>query len=319
MRKKPEAMEATIETRKTPRSVSFKKYYQLYLMLLPATVFLAIFSYAPLSGWIMAFKDYHLGQDIWSAKWIGFKEFRFFFTGTADAWETIRNTVVMNLMGLFACLYISAAFAIFLNEVRLKKTKKFIQTASFFPYFVSWVICYMIFYAFFSKSSGVINQLLVSQGVISEGVNFLGSPTWSWWIMLFVGVWLSLGYDSVIFLASIAGIDTEQYEAADIDGATRMQKIRYITVPELKPTLVILLILNSGSMLSSNLESNYLFCNPTNKSTMETLEMYIYEYGLSQLNIPYATAVCMIRTLVSIGLFLIVNHVAKKYQGTSVM
>lgn len=321
MRKKPEKTEAiaAVTTVKKPLRETMKKYYQLYLMLLPAVVFVAIFSYTPLSGWLMAFNNYQLGKSIWSTPWIGFKEFVFFFRGSTDAWYTVRNTVVMNLMGLFACLYISAAFAIMLNEVRLKKLKKCIQTASFFPYFVSWVICYMIFYAFFAQSSGVVNQMLVSQGILKEGINFLGSPSWSWWIMLFVGIWLSLGYDSVIFLSAIAGIDTEQYEAADIDGATRWQKIRYITAPELKPTLVVLLILNSGNMLGSNLESNFLFCNATNRETMETLDMYIYEYGLAQLNIPYATAVCMIRTIVSICLFLFVNHMAKKYQGTSVM
>lgn len=318
MQKGPAAGDSIFPAKKS-FTVRFKQQYQLYLMLLPALVFAAVFCYTPLSGWIMAFTDYQLGQDMFHARWTGFTQFSSFFSGANDALYTVRNTLVINLLSLFVGLFIACAFAILLNEVRLKGFRKIVQTTSFFPYFVSWVIAYMIFNSFFAVKSGVVNQLLVGSGAIGQGINFLGDPKYSWGMILFVNIWKSLGYNSVIFLAALAGIDQEQYEAAEIDGASRFQRINHITIPELTPTLVVLLIMNSGWIFASNLEEFYLFCNDSNYSMMEVLDIYIYNYGLKYLNFSYATAVGIVKTIASIAMFLIVNATAKKLKGSGIV
>lgn len=311
--------EGIVSSNKKSFTTALKQKYQIYVMLLPALVMAIVFSYVPLSGWIMAFTDYQLGQDMFRAKWTGLTQFVSFFSGANDALYTVRNTLVINLLSLFVGLFVACAFAVLLNEVHFKYFRKFVQTTSFFPYFVSWVIAYMIFNSFFAMRSGVVNQLLVNSGVIKTGINFLGDPNYSWGMILFVNIWKSLGYNSVIFLASLAGIDQEQYEAAEIDGASRFQRINHITVPELTPTLVVLLIMNSGWIFASNLEEFYLFCNDTNYKMMEVLDIYIYNYGLKYLNFPYATAVGIVKTIASIIMFLIVNATAKKLKGSSIV
>ncbi len=313
------AMERTVTPMKKSFFIRLRQQYQIYLMLLPAMIVAAVFSYVPLSGWIMAFTDYQLGQNMFQSKWTGFTQFSSFFSGANDALYTVRNTIVINLLSLFIGLFVACAFAILLNEVRLRCFKKFVQTTSFFPYFVSWVIAYMIFNSFFAVKSGVVNQLLVGGGIIGSGINFLGDPKYSWGMILFVNIWKSLGYNSVIFLAALAGIDQEQYEAAEIDGASRFQRINHITIPELTPTLVVLLIMNSGWIFASNLEEFYLFCNDSNYSKMEVLDIYIYNYGLKYLNFSYATAVGIVKTIASIGMFWIVNATAKKLKGSGIV
>jgi putative aldouronate transport system permease protein len=299
--------------------IRFRRQYQLYLMLLPAVVLAAVFSYGPLSGWVMAFTDYQLGKNMFTAKWTGFTQFQSFFGGANDALFTVRNTLVINLLSLFVGLFAACAFSVLLNEVHSKGVKKIVQTSSFFPYFVSWVIVYMIFNSFFAVKSGVINELLVSMGIIKHGINFLGDANYSWVIILLVNTWKVLGYNSVIFLSALAGIDQEQYEAAYIDGASRFQKIHHITVPSLAPTLVVLLIMNSGWIFASNFEQMYLFTNGSNWQTMEVLDLYVYDYGLKYLNFSYATAVGIIETMASIIMFMIVNYTAKKINGRSIM
>lgn len=313
------AARQTADMRRRQFRIMFKDQYQLYLMLVPAVILAVIFYYVPLSGWLMAFKDYQLGQSIFAAKWTGLQQFKLFFTGANDAWYTVRNTLVINLMSLFIGLLAACVFAILLNEVRLKHFKKVVQTCSFFPYFVSWVIVYMIFNSFFAVKSGIVNQTMVNLGLWSTGKNFLGDPNYAWGMILGVNIWKTLGYNSVIFLAALAGIDETQYEAAEIDGASRMQRILHITVPELMPTMVVLLIMNSGWIFGSNLEEFYLFCNSTNYRMMEPIDLYIYDYGLKYLNFSYATAVGIVKTIASIIMFLIVNTVAKKINGTSIV
>ncbi len=299
--------------------VRIRAHWRLYVLLGPGLILTAIFSYAPLAGWYMAFSNYKLGGSMFAGEWTGLRQFRNFFSGSMDAMYTVRNTLVINLMNLFISLLAAMVFTLLLNEVRSKRVKKVVQTTTFFPYFVSWVITYMIFSTFLASKSGLVNQMIVSLGLRKKGINFLGDPDYSWGTILLVNIWKGLGYDSVIFLAALAGIPTEQYEAADIDGASRLQKMIYITVPGLTTTLVVLLIMNSGWILSSNFEQFYLFTNSTNWETMEVLDVYIYNYGLKKLNFPYATAVGMIKTFASIIIFSIVNFTAKRLNGRSLM
>ena len=284
---------------------------QLYLMLLPAVVAVVIFTYAPLFGWWMAVSDYQLGKPILQAPWAGFKYFIEFFTDSAGAGQVILNTVVMNVSSLVLGLVCALAFAIFLKEVRFHKFRRFVQSASFFPYFMSWVIIYAVIYALFSND-GAVNATLQSLGLIDRSINVLGNPKASWGLIIAVNVWNILGYNSVMFIAAIAGIPEEQYEAARIDGATRFHEMRHVTLPNLVPTFVVLLILGSGSIFNSYLDQFFIFTNTLNISTMEVFDYYIYRFGLKLGNFSYATAVGVVKTLVSLILLVGVNWISRK-------
>ena len=284
---------------------------QLYLMLLPAIAAVAIFTYAPLFGWWMAVSDYKIGKAIFDAPWAGLKYFIEFFTDTAGAGHVILNTVVMNVSSLILGLVCALAFAVFLKEVRWAWFRRFVQSASFFPYFMSWVIIYAVIYALFSND-GAVNATLQSLGLTNKAINILGNPDTSWGLIITVNVWNILGYNSVMFIAAIAGIPDEQYEAARIDGATRYHEIRHVTLPNLVPTLIVLLILGSGSIFNSYLDQFFIFTNTLNISTMEVFDYYIYRFGLKLGNFSYATAVGVVKTLVSLILLVGVNLISRK-------
>lgn len=290
----------------------------LYLMLLPLIAAVVVFRYLPMTGWLMAFKHYQLGMNVLDADWAGLYYFKQFFKNTGDALYIIRNTLVINILSITLNLTLSCLTAVLLNELLIKKYKTLVQTSSFFPFFVSWVIAYTLFSAFFAANTGVVNTVLVKLGIIDEGINLLGDKKYSWLLMIIVNIWRSLGYNTVIFLSAITSIDTTQYEAAEIDGAGRIDKIRYITLPGVASTFVVLLIMNSGWIFNVNFEQFYLFTNITNRSTMEVFDMYIYRYGLELLDFSYATAVGVIKTIVSILLLIIVNATSKRLSGKSI-
>lgn len=290
----------------------------LLLMLLPTIVVLAMFVYRPMMYWVIAFKNYRVGQSIWSAQWVGLSAFREFFTDSGDALHVFRNTLSINLSSLIINLAGAMIFAILLNEISRAKLKSIVQTFSLLPFFVSWVITYAFFQVFFSANSGLFNALLVKSGIIKEGYNILGDPKYSLLMMIIANLWKSLGYNAVIFLATIAGIDQEQYEAASIDGAARLQKIWYITVPSMIGTLSVLLIMNSGWILNTSFEQFYQFTNPTNLPAMEVFDMYAYRYGMKLARFPYATAVGIFKTLISLLMLLITNTANRKLSGRSI-
>jgi putative aldouronate transport system permease protein len=291
----------------------------LYLMLIPSFVLVVLFSYIPLVGWIIAFKNYQIGLNVWHAKWTGMEQFEAFLLQSDDYMYLIRNTLVMNISSIIVLLVGAIVFSILINELKLRWFARIVQTCSFFPFFVSWVIVYSLVYSLFGVSSGAINHTLIQMGLINEGIDILGSPQYSWALVIFMSMWKLLGYDSVIFIAAISSISPEQYEAADIDGANRWQKTIHITLPSLMPTFIVLLIMNSGWILNSNFDLFYLFTGPTNWPRMEVLDMYIYKYGLQLTNYPYATAVGMIKSFVSIGILLIVNALSKKVTGKGML
>ncbi|GGD88749.1 ABC transporter permease [Paenibacillus nasutitermitis] len=302
---------------KTGLKYTIYKQRQLLLMLLPTLIVLAVFTYKPILSWVIAFKDYRIGKSVWKAEWTGFASFREFFMDSTDAVDVLRNTLVINIGALVINLTCALVFAILLNELKNKYFKSLVQTFSLFPFFISWVIGYSLILIFFSVNSGFVNMMLVKYEFIEEGINLLGDPKYSWVLMFGVNLWKSLGYNAIIFLAAIAGIDGQQYEAAEIDGAGRFAKIRHITLPSIVPTLVVLLILNSGMLLNSNFEQFYLFTNPTNVATMQVFDMYIYEFGLKLARFPYATAVSIVKTIVSILMLIIVNTLCKRLAGRS--
>lgn len=297
----------------------FSRYYQLYLMALPGMLCILIFSYVPLVGWWMSVSDYQVGKSIWKGKFVGLKYFKEFFIDSGEALNVIENTLVMNICSMILGLFFAMIFAILLKEMRGKVYKKIVQSVTFFPYFLSWVMMYAVVYSLFSNSSGAVNDTLLKLGIIKKPINLMGDPKLAWLEMISVNLWNGLGYDSVIFIAAIAGIPEEQYEAAQIDGATRGKRIWYITLPNLWGTLRVLLIMYTGWLMSSNLDKYFVFTNTMNIERMEVFDYYVYRYGLKLFNYSYATAVSVVQALVSIVLILSVNGIAKKRGDNSLL
>ena len=309
----------TVPKERTGLLRRIRKNRYLYLMVAPAVILVFLFSYVTLFGWVIAFKDYRLGQDILRADWVGFKHFREFLLEGSDWGYLLRNTLVMNISMLFIGIFCAVAFALLMNELRNKRFAKGIQTVSFFPFFISWVIVYSIVHSLFAVSTGAINEWLVDAGIIKKGFNILGDEKYAWGLVIIMSLWKSLGYNAVVFIAAIAGIPPEEYEAAEIDGASRWQRVTNVTIPNLMPTVVVLLIMNSGWILNSNFDMYYLFTNPTNWQKMEVLDMYIYKYGLKLGNYPYSIAVGMMKSVVSIVLLFLVNQISKRISEKSIL
>jgi len=287
-------------------------------MLLPGFILTGILSYGPMGGLYMAFSNYKIGRPLFSAEFAGLKYFIQVINDSTEILYLLRNTVSMNLLSLLTNLVVALMFAIMLNEVTNSKVKRTIQTVSFMPFFLSWVIVYNILQVFLQGETGLVNVFLKDAGIIKEGIGFLSSPKYSWGLVVFANLWKTLGYNTVIFLASITGIDTELYDAAFIDGADRLQRIQYITLPLLLPTLEILLILNVGWVFVSNFDQYYLFTNSMNRPTMEVFDMFIYRFGLKQLNFSYATAVGILKSVAGVIMLVIVNWISKKLEGSSI-
>lgn len=288
------------------------------LMLLPLLVLTIIFSYVPLVGWVMAFTDYHIGAPLFGNAWTGLTQFVRLGAYSDDLLRLLRNTVVINFVSVFNNLFCALVLTLLLREVKWRFGAKAVQTVTFFPYFVSAVIAYAIFNGLLSVNSGAINMALVKAGVIKRGINILGDAKYSWPLMIFVNLWKFTGYNCVLFMAAAAGIPMDQYESAEIDGASRFQKAIYITLPSLLPTAAVLLIMNSGWILNSSLDMFMVFQNTTNLETMEVLDMYIYKYGLKLMDYSYATAAGIAKTAVSLLLLIIVNKSVKKLSGTGI-
>lgn len=277
-----------------------------------------IFNYVPLSGLYMAFSDYSVGQGIFSGDFVGFKHVKEFVLDSVDLIHLLRNTLVMNVLTLITLLSGAMFLAILINEIRMLKFKKIVQTSTFFPFFISWVIVYSIFHVFLATESGVINIALEEMGIIEKGISFMTNPKYSWGLIVCTNLWKMLGYNSVLFLASIASINPNLYEAANIDGADRIQSIWHITLPSLMPTLQVLLILNVGFIFKNSFEQFYLFTNIMNRPTMEVFDMFVYRVGLKELNFSYATAAGMCKSLAGVITIVFVNWLSKKTGGKGI-
>lgn len=292
--------------------VKIKRQKSLLLMLTPAAILTILFCYIPLSGWYIAFSDYKVGGSMFGGEFVGLKYFRKIFEQSSDIGYLIRNTLAINLSTLFLGMFLSILFALLLKEVRWEKGAKIVQTTSFFPYFISWVITYSVVWSLFAVKSGAINQFLVRVGILERGLDILGSPQYSWALIVLLNLWKNTGYNTIIFLSGIAGISTELYEAAAIDGAGRLQKVLYVTLPGIIPTASVLLVMNAGWVLNNGLDQFFLFSNTTNWTKMEVLDIYIYKFGLKLLDFPYSTAMGILKSFVSIALLLIVKWITDK-------
>ncbi len=287
---------------------------QLYLLLIPVVAYLLVFHYAPMYGLIIAFKNYSIRLGILGSKWVGFAHFKRFFNSYYSM-ETISNTLTISLYSLLAGMPMPILLALSLNEVRTKWFKRTVQTITYAPYFISTVvICSMIF-LFLSPSSGVINRLVEAFG--GERKYFMGLPSMFKTIYVLSGVWQYTGWNSIIYMAALSGIDPQLHEAAMIDGAGRFRRIWHINLPGILPTVVILLILNSGTVMSVGFEKIFLLQNDLNRSASEVISTLVYRQGLIQNDFSYSTAVSLFNSVVNCVLLVSVNQIARRLGDTS--
>ncbi|KMK76617.1 ABC transporter permease [Alkalihalobacillus pseudalcaliphilus] len=305
--------------KKTPKKkLGFKGFLKkcseqkmLLLMSLPFLIWLFIFRYIPLYGWGMAFQDFKPARSFAEQEWVGFEHFTFLFTDPRF-FEVMRNTLAMSMINLVLGFVTAIGLAILLNELRNLTFKRVVQTISYMPHFLSWVVAAGIVTYALSTENGIVNILLEQFGFIDEPIMWLGVGEYFWGIIGTSDVWKNVGWNSIIYLAAIAMIDTEQYEAAEIDGASRLQRIWYITLPGMRPVIVILLIMNMGYILESGFEAQYLLMNSMNMDFAENLDIFVLRYGISMGNFSLATAAGIFKTVVSIIFLFSANHIAKR-------
>lgn len=271
-----------------------------------------LFYYWPLTGWGMAFVQYKPAQGILGSEFIGLDKFKFLFTTSAiKFWPTMRNTLCMGVINLVTTTFMAVLFAILLNEVKLNFIKKPIQTVSYLPHFLSWIIVVGILHDSLS-STGIVNDLLMRMGVIDRAINFLAEPNYFWGMVAFANCWKETGWNAIIYLSAITAIDPCLYEAASIDGAGRWQKIKYITLPGIRPTFMILLIINIGNVLNAGFEIQYLLGNGLVKSVSQTIDIFVLNWGIAQNDYSLGSAAGIFKSVISIILIFIANTIAKK-------
>lgn len=283
----------------------------LLCMTIPSVLFILVFSYFPISGWIYSFFDYRIGYKLSKCEFVGLDNFIYAF-GDPYIITVILNTLIISILGLLG-LPLAGMIAILLSEVRGKKFKKTVQTAITIPNFISWIIIYSIMFSLFSNDGLLTTLVRGLSGNRDSTVTLLTNPGTAKLFMVLTNIWKTVGYNSIIFFAAVTGIDSQLYDAAAVDGAGRWQKILHITIPGILPTFITLLIISVGAILNNGFEQYYVFVNPMIQKNIEVLDYYVYRIGMLNNDIPASTAVSMIKTFISVVLVFSVNKLSKKH------
>ena len=284
---------------------------QLIMMSLPLVLYVILFAYVPLWGWSMAFQNYRPARSFTEQEWVGLKWFTFLFSDPGFM-RVLRNTLAMSVINM-ALGYITAiVFALFLNELKNIGFKRVVQTISYLPHFLSWVIVTGLVATMLSVENGAVNDFLMITGIIKEPILFLSKPNYFWGIVGATYVWKEVGWNTIIYLAAMAGIDPALYEAAEIDGCNRYQKMWNITLPGIKATIIILMIMSIGHILDAGFELQYLLKNGLIQDVAETIDIYVINYGIKSSNFSLATAAGMFKNVVNIMLIFAANWIAKR-------
>lgn len=286
--------------------------WDIQLMVLPALLLILVFSYIPMYGVLMAFQDYNLFGGMAESPWVGFKHFRMFFE-SPEFYNVMRNTIVISLLKFFIGFPAPVILALMLNEIRHMAFKRIVQTVSYLPHFLSWVIVAGFAMSLLSTDNGSINILLEKLNLIDEPVSFLSIPEYFWGILVTTGVWKEIGFASIVYLAAVAGIDPSMYEAADMDGASKLRQIFTITLPSIMPVVIIFMILAIGNLLTAGFEDILLLgVNPVLREVSDVIDTYVYRVGIQNSRFSYATAVGLFKAVISVGLLTMANFIARK-------
>ncbi|SHK26095.1 putative aldouronate transport system permease protein [Anaerocolumna jejuensis DSM 15929] len=294
--------------------------YKEFLYILPFIVLVAVFAYYPLYGWVYAFFDYRPPKPMTMDDFVGLKWFKSMVANpvkTKQLLNVIKNTFAMSGITI-ATSWLPMIFAVFLNEIKCKPFKKFVQTVTTVPNFISWVLVYSVAFNIFN-STGMVNHLLLSSGAISKPILFLQSSEHVWltqWLWL---TWKNLGWGAIMYIAAITGIDEELFEAAKVDGATRMQRIRYITIPSILPTYFVLLMLAIANFLSNGMEQYYVFQNAFNKDSIQVLDLYVFNLAMGSGSYSISTALSILKSFISVVLLFVANGMSKLVRGESIL
>lgn len=305
-------MKAQEKTKRRKLLTRIWKHRYYYLMLLPAVVYVLIFNYAPMYGIQIAFKNYRFSLGINGSTWVGFRNFKDFFN-SYSFWPLLRNTLVLSLYSLAVGFPIPIFVALVLNEMK-GKSKKIAQTILYAPHFISTVVLVGMISIMFSMSSGVVNTVLNHLGF--ESVYFMGSPKYFRHLYVWSGVWQGMGWSAIIYLAALSGVDPSLHEAASIDGASRIQRIIHINLPAIAPTIIILLIMRMGSMVSVGYEKVYLLQTELNLDVSEVISTFVYKRGIVNTNYSFSTAVDLFNNAINVTLLLLSNKISKKFSGS---
>jgi len=283
--------------------------WQLYMLLLLPLTYFIVFKYVPMLGIVIAFKDYNMFRGVLESPWIGFETFKEVFAMDAF-YNALRNTFLLNLLDLLISFPIPIVLALMLNELRLKWFKKGVQTVLYLPHFISWVIIGGMAIQLLATNTGIVNNVLQSIGL--EAIPFLTKPTY--WVITYlcIGIWQSAGWGTILYLAALTGIHKDLYEAAEVDGANRIRKIWHVTLPGIKPTVIILLILNIGHMATIGFDRPYVLSNPLVTDVSEVLSTYVYKIGIQSARYTVATAIGLFQAIVGLIFLLSADFISRK-------
>lgn len=318
MEMKPTINRETPVNEPSTRRKWLKKLYSqrhLQTMALLGVVWMIIFNYIPMSSVIIAFKEFDIIHTITEAPWVGLEHFREFLEDDILV-DVIKNTLGISFFKLLIGFPLPIIFALFLNEIRSIRFKKFVQTISYLPHFLSWVVLGGIL-ATWLADVGIINNILLALHVIKEPITYLAEPSYFWTIIISSDLWKELGWSAIIYLAAISSVSPEMYEAATIDGAGRFQKMWYITLPSIKSTISILFILAVSGVLNSNFDQVLVLRNSLNDSASNVIDYYVYQTGILSGRYSYSTAINLLKSVIALMLLLITNKITKKLNDTS--
>lgn len=303
--------QSKVKTREPGLARKLIKQWDIQLMVIPALVFIFVFSYIPMYGVLLGFQDYNMFKGFLDSPWVGFKHFVAFFNDT-DFNRVMRNTIVISMLKLLIGFPAPIVLALMLNEVNKLAFKRVVQTISYLPHFMSWVIVAGMVTSMLSTDNGSVNMLLVKLNLIEEPISFLALPQYFWAIIVTTGVWKGIGFGSIIYLAAIAGVNPHLYEAAAMDGASRFKQIYLITIPSILPIIVIFMILAIGDLLSAGFEDILLLANAGIREVSDVLDVYVYRIGIQNQRYSYATAIGLFKAVISVGLLTMANYIARR-------
>lgn len=295
---------------------SIRKYWQLYLILIPVILYYVLFKYNPMLGAQIAFRNFKFSMGIWDSPWVGLKHFDRFFA-SAQASTIIFNTLYLSFLSLLFSFPLPIVLALIVNEMRGKRAKKTLQTITYAPHFISTIVVIGMLTAMCSPSTGILNKLLMNLGITEDGLYLMGLGRYFRGMYVLSGVWQDCGWNAIIFISALAAIDPSLYEAAKVDGASRFQQLLHVTLPGILPTIIIMLILECGKVMNIGFEKVFAMQTDLNLNVSEVISTYTYKIGLQDLQYDYATAIGLFNSIVSFTMLVIVNGISRRVSDTS--
>ena len=313
-------MKGSLKTGRSKRSIGWylAHDWQLWVMLLPAVVYIFIFCYIPMYGAQLAFREYSFETGITGGKWVGFKYFEQYFTSSMFG-TTLKNTFTISATSILLGFPAPIVLALIINQIRSSKWKRTVQTTVYIPYFISTVVMVSMLHVLFAKKGGVLSDFMKTIGLVSPKANLLGQAKYFVGMYVGSGIWQSMGWNSIIYIAALSSVDTQLYDAAKIDGANRWQRVVHIEFPVLVPTIMILLIMNMGGILIVGFDKVFLMQNTLNLSASQVISTYVYDVGVKSSQFSFGTAVGLFTNVVNFVFLLTANWVSKKVTGSGLM